>query len=280
MTFDYNNMDVTAREVILSISVVLLFVAIMIMFTFYTQNVYVGRNDIYDTADIYEKDDFNFALAGSTGRAFIDAEITVDEFVTFPELENNGYVWVERVEQKYTQHTRLVSYKCGDSTCTRPETYWTWDVTDRDKIHVDNFYINGYQVDWDEVNVPGDYTISPSGNIDNTMSINNDKINDIGSTYVGVSEDLFQRDTRYYYQVVKLTDMDNGTVFVNFEDEQMAPGEGSTYKMYDSVTPEQLRIDLQKSPIGWIWFIWTFGSIVMGGILFGFYYLDNRWLND
>ena len=56
----------------------------------------------------------------------------------FPEL-NDEFVYIERVKQEWelVTKTRIVTYACGENTCTRTEIYteWEWVTRNRTTYH-------------------------------------------------------------------------------------------------------------------------------------------------
>lgn len=65
------------------------------------------------------------------GNAFVYGDLRAVDAVTFDEI-GGKYLYVEKIKEKYTMHTRVVTYTTGSGktmqTHTRTETYWTWDV--------------------------------------------------------------------------------------------------------------------------------------------------------
>lgn len=281
------NFEITLREVVISLTILIACLTGLMMGTFAIKDSYVGRNDMYDTADVYSTQEyFDFGLAGGTGRAFIYADIVAGNLVSFPELKED-FVYVKRVKQTWdlVTKTRTVTYQCGKNTCTRIETYteWEWVTHDRVTIHSDTLLINGYEVDYDDVSGIHDHDLELELNMFETSTIGGKEIYEItgwSNDYieVGNSGIFNSNDTRYYYQVIRPSDIVNGSMFVNFKDRIMTPGETSSFRFYE-MNEEELLVHMHKSPVGWYIFMWTFGIIITSGLIFGFYYLDNAWLN-
>lgn len=147
-------MYATKREIIISVSIILIAIAIMLGITLSVSNSYIDKNQKYDTALLVERDRFDYALDTSPGYAFIHADITASNLVSFPELKDD-FVYIQRVKQTWDLviKTRTETYRCGDDTCTRVVTYteWEWVTHDRTTLHSNTLLINGYEVDYDKV---------------------------------------------------------------------------------------------------------------------------------
>lgn len=281
-----NNFEITLREIIISLTIIGIGIAAMIFTTSKIDDSYVGKNDIYLTAGIYnDQTEFDYGLNGGTGYAFIEGDVEPVGSVTLPELKGE-YVYIKRVKECYSAvtKTRTVTYSCGkNKTCTRVETYidYEWVTKSKDYFHVDFFTINGYTIKWDDISTPWDSWMDLDGKL-NSSVIEGSSGFEFQSLWGG---DYFTDrgswnnvgDIRYSYKVITFDDVEDGSIFVNFENSEMEPGE-STYKVYD-MTPEELSVYILKSPRGWKIFTWVAGSIITGALVFGFYYLDNRWLH-
>lgn len=62
----------------------------------------------------------------NVGNAFVYGDLKAVDTVTYPEISGE-YMYVEKVKEKYTRHTRKVRHSNGKTTWYTTETYWTWD---------------------------------------------------------------------------------------------------------------------------------------------------------
>lgn len=246
------------------------------------EDAFVGKNDKYKTAVHLDTDSlFNHALTTHAGYAMINADVEAVDSVTLEELDGD-FVYIEKIKQRYTQHTRIVSYSCGTSkaprTCTRTETYWTWDTVKRNTYHIDNYTINGYTVDFDEIE---HYSETRAGDSIVGDSIDGAPVRSSmfsGTRWFEVNKGFFSSRYRYGYNVVKLEDVEDGSMFVNFVDGNMEPGD-SRYDAYEDLTLEELAVELENSPVGFQILSWVLVIGLTGGGIYGFVYLDNDWLH-
>lgn len=280
-------MYATKREIIISISIILIAIAGMLAITFSVSNSYIDKNQKYDTALLVEKERFDYALDTSPGHAFIHADITASNLVSLPELKDN-FVYIHRVKQTwdYVRKSRTETYKCGKNTCTRIVYYWVWEWVTHDRVtlHSDKLLINGYEVEYNEIVGIQDYDLKLSLDMFETTSIDGKEIYEItgwDDTYIEVGNGgIFNsNDTRYYYKVIRPEDIINGSMFVRFTDRIMEPDDSSKFRFYEMDAGE-LSKTLHKSPVGWYVLIWLLGSTITGFLVYGFYYLDNHWLHD
>ena len=71
---------------------------------------------------------FSYGMRTDIGNAFVHGDLKAVDTVTYPEI-GGAYMYVEKIKEKYTMHTRTVTYTTGSGktrqTHTRTETYWT-----------------------------------------------------------------------------------------------------------------------------------------------------------
>ena len=85
------------------------------------------KNSEYNKAlKIESKDIFDYGMKTGVGNAFVYGELKAIDTVTFPEI-NGEYSYIEKVKERYTMHTRVVTSTVNGRTKTRVQTYWTWD---------------------------------------------------------------------------------------------------------------------------------------------------------
>ena len=88
---------------------------------------------VYDTAhQIHDKKLFEQAMKKNSGYAFVYGKLKTIDPVSDPEISGK-YSYLKKKEQKYRQHSRIVTKTYTDSkgktrTKTETEYYWTWDT--------------------------------------------------------------------------------------------------------------------------------------------------------
>lgn len=246
----YSNYDfeITKREVLFSIAIVAVMLLIGFMIHGKISNDLMLKNQKYDTALQIEQDssEFDYGMRTDIGYAFVYGKLQAVDTVTYSEI-GGQYMYVEKVKEKYTQHTRTVTYTTGSGktrqTHTRVETYWTWDrVGSEDKKCKEVSFLDTV-FDSNKIHLPeSDYidTIKESSHI------------------------------RYKYYGVGIEHI--GTIFAELKDNTI-PNNTSFYK---NMTIEE-TLDYLESGYELIIF-WVIWIVLIAGLVFGFYYIDNKWL--
>ncbi len=153
------------------------------------------------------------------------------------------YMYVEKVKERYTMHTRTVTTTVNGRTQTRTETYWTWDRVGSEDIQCDNITFLGIEFDSNKIELPAsEYikTIKESGHV------------------------------RYKYYVVNTSY--TGTIFTDLRDDTISDNSA----FYNDMTIEETMDHLDSNV--WLVVFWIAWSLLICGCVVGFYYIDNRWL--
>lgn len=240
-------MEITKREIVTSISII----ALMFLFgTILSQKIsesIMDSNEKYNKAiKIENKELFEYGMRTNIGNAFVYGELKVIDIVTYPEI-GGEYSYVKKVKEEYTRHTRTVTYTDSKGkTKTRTETYWTWDEIDRETLKSEKVIFLGVEFDYSKFSRLDDYYI----------------------TTIKESSDIRYK---YYGSPTSAT----GTIFTTLKDNDI--GEDITlYKDMDiSETYEYLKEGVATLVL--FWFMWI---LIIVGLVYGFYYLDNNWLNS
>lgn len=257
-------MKITLREIIASTIIILLFVTIGILSHSAIKDSYIGENDKYIRALVSEdQETFDFYLATNPGYVFISADIE-SETIGMDSL--NGYLYIKRHKEVYS--VSLQTYVDADGNI-QTRTVWSWESQGfPESKQVKNIQINGYTVDFDDVE-----TSSFMG------TVLQDEIFIDGKEYTRSGKYYKNGNTRYRYVGISLEDMKEVSMFVNFtEPGEMDPGEGSYYVLYDGCIKD-LQRHITKSPILWYTMLWFLVLSIGGLAVFAFFHLDNDWLH-
>lgn len=103
----------------------------------------------------------------NVGNAFVQGELKAIDPVTYDEIDGK-YMYIKKVKERYTIHTRTVTYKVGDHTRTRTEHYWAWDCIGVDDKKCKNIQFTDIQFPVKKIEIPSpDYitTIKESSRI-------------------------------------------------------------------------------------------------------------------
>ena len=242
--FDCGDFEVTKREIIASIAIVAVMIIIGILISGKISEYQIDRNEIYNKAVKIESSDlFQHGMDTNIGNAFVYGELKAVDTVTYPEISGE-YMYIEKVKEKYTRHTRTVSYTDSNGKRkTRKETYWTWDRVWSEDKKCNEITFCDIKFDSNKIDLPSTYhidTIKESSHI-------RYKYYGIGTDYIG-------------------------TVFTELKDKTISD---NTY-FYEDMNIEE-TVKRLESGGGEIVF-WIFWVLLIGICVYGFYYLDNYWL--
>lgn len=238
-------MEITKREIIASVMIIALMLILGLMLSGAISDSIIDSNEIYHKAiHINSKDIFEYGMRTNTGNAFIYGDLIAVNPVGYPEIEGE-YLWIEKEKEVYTEHSRRVPYPCGKSTCYRTEYYWTWDSHGSEYKMSDKVTFLDHEFYFNQFDRPSDHHIE-------TQRV---------SPHV-----------RYQYYGIpsKLT----GTIFADLKDGDIGYG----VRLYKDKTTEQAYEYAVSSGTGELIFFWILWLGATGGAVYGFYYLENRWL--
>lgn len=240
-------MEITKREIITSISII----ALMLIFGFVISgNIsekIMDSNEKYNKAiKIEDEELFKYGMSTSVGNAFIYGDLKVIDPVTYPEI-GGEYSYIEKVKEEYTMHTRTVTYTDSKgNTKTKTETYWTWDVVKRESIKSQRVAFLGVEFDYS-------------------------KFIELSDSHITTIKESSDIRYKYYGSPTKAT----GTIFTSLQDNDI----GNNIKLYEDMNIEQIYEHLQDG-FGLLFLFWVTWIAIITVCVYGFYYLDNRWLNN
>ena len=246
--FDFGNFEITKREILASISIIAVMILFGILISSKISEYQMDKNEKYNKAvKIESQEMFQYGMDTNVGNAFVYGDLKAVDTVTYPEISGE-YMYVEKVKERYTRHTRKVRHTRTVNgklqTYYTTETYWTWDKVGSEDIKCKEISFCGVNFTSNKIDLPGtDYidTIKESSNV--------------RYKYYGVGTE---------YKGTIFTDLRNKTISDNTS-------------FYNNSTIDETIKRLESDfPIIIFWIFWV---ILIGGIVFVFYYLDNRWLD-
>lgn len=236
--------EIKKREVLASVSIVAIMLLIGVLIAGKISTYQMDKNEMYNKAvKIETKEMFQYGMDTNVGNAFVYGDLKAVDTVTYPEI-GGEYMYVEKVKEQYTMHTRVVTHSNGKTTYTTTEIYWTWDRVGSEDIKCKEVSFCGVNFASNKIDLPGtDYidTIKKSSNV--------------RYKYYGVG-------TEY-----------KGTLFTDLREKTISENS----KFYNNLTIEKTLAYLESGIA--LWVFWLFWIVLIGGVVFGFYYLDNRWLD-
>ena len=241
---------ITKREVIASFVIIAF---MMIVGFFISDNITDWQNEQnakYQKALHIEnnKDMFQYGMDTNIGNAFVYGELKAVDPVTYDEIDGE-YMYVKKVKEKYTMHTRRVAHtrKVGKTTQTyyTTETYWTWDWVGSEDKKCKNINFCGVTFDSNKIDMPSQHLI-----------------------------DTIKESSHVRYKYYGVSTSHTGTIFTKLADESIS----DNTKFYENESIDDVLKD--KTTRGWNIIFWVVWIILTGILVFGFYYLDNLWLNS
>lgn len=239
-------MEITRREVLFSICIIVLFLLGGLSISNKISDSILDNNQKYNKAvKIEDKELFQYGMDTNVGNAFVYGKLETVDPVTFPEISGK-YMYVRKVKEKYTQHTRTVTYRdANGKSRTRTETYWSWDYAGEESKNAKKIKFNDVVFDFDKIDRPD------TSHIDTIKE----------SYYI-----------RYQYYGTPTTF--KGTIFTDLRDGTITDGSN----FYENKTLEETHDLLVKSGGTYIALFWCAWILLTGLAVYGFYVLDNRWL--
>ena len=129
--FDFGDFEITKREILASISIIAVMILFGILISSKISEHQMDKNEIYNKAvKIESQEMFQYGMDTNVGNAFVYGDLKAVDTVTYPEI-GGEYMYVERVKERYTMHTRQVAHtrtvNGKSQTYYTTDTYWNWD---------------------------------------------------------------------------------------------------------------------------------------------------------
>ena len=237
--FDFGDFEITKREILASISIVAVMLLIGVLISSKISEHQLDANEVYNKAvKIDNTDLFQYGMDTNVGNAFVYGDLVAVDTVTYPEI-GGEYIYVEKVKEKYTRHTKRV--KSGKHY--RTKVYWTWDrVGSEDKK-------------CQEISFCG-------------ITFGSNKIDLPNTNYIDTIKESSHIRYKYYGIGTKYT----GTIFTDLRNQTISDNTKFYIDKNINETVEYLEAG------GGLIIFWIFWIVLIGGCVFGVYYLDNKWL--
>lgn len=242
-------MNVTKREVLFSIVIICAMLIIGIIIAGNINDAVMEKQQEYITALQInnDKDLFEYGMRTNVGNAFVYGELKAVDTVTFDEI-GGEYSYVKKVKERYTRHTRTVTktrtVNGKTQTYTETEVYWTWDEVDSWSKHSEKITFLDVEFDYGTIDFPYRSHIDT---LDGGYHVR----------YVYYGAPTYSIGTIY-------TKLANGTI-------------PESTMHHNRTIEETLDSAMRDGSVIGFWIGWVF---LTGGVIYGFYYIDNRWLED
>lgn len=245
----FYNWEITVREAIVAVAIV----AIWLIFGWGINEKiddHIRKNNAEYTKalKVSTTDEFLYGMETDIGNAFVYGNYSAIDPVSYEEVDGE-YTYLEKVKKKYTRHTRTVTktrtVNGKTQTYTTTEVYYSWDVVNREHKSASKINFCGVEFDLGKIALPSKTyikTIKESSNIK--------------YEYYGIPEEMV--GTIY-------TKLSNNTI----TDDSM---------FLQDQTPLEALETMKTSGIFSYILFWTLWTLLLGGVLYGWFYLDNRFL--
>lgn len=245
--FRFSRFEVTKRELLSSVSIIAIMLLIGVLIGEKISNYQMDQNEQYNKAvKIENKELFEYGMRTNVGNAFVYGDLKTVDPVTYPEI-GGAYMYVEKVEEHYNKHTRQVSHtrvvNGKSQTYYTTETYWSWDYAGSESITCKEISFLGVVFGSDKINIPDGHYI-----------------------------DTVKKSSHVRYKYYGVGTQFTGTIFTELRDGTIK----NSTSFYENLTIDEAVDRLETSvAIAVFWVLWV---ILMCAVLYGFFYLDNRWL--
>lgn len=242
-------MEIKKREVIASVVIVALMLIIGFAISEKIRQSLLEDYQVYDTAAQIDDDKelFEYGMKTNVGHAFVYGKLKALDTVSYPEVSGK-YSYIRKEEQEYRLHSRTVTKTYTDSkgktrTKTEIEYYWTWDTMKTESKTSTKISFLDVEFTYEKIPFPSSHQI---------------KIVDTG----------YHRRNVYY-----ATETDfQGTIFTSLKENTI-----NNTNFYKNQTIAETIENLETgTEIVIFWILWIFLII---GLVIGFYYLENKWLD-
>lgn len=240
--------EITKREVLFSVIIFFVMLIIGVVSNSALTDHFIQKNDMYGKALKINAEEslFKQAMQTNFGNAFVYGDLSADTPVSYDDVKGE-YTYIRQETERYTRHTRVVTYTTGSGktrqTHTRTEVYWTWDNIGNDSKHTQSITFLGESFSYDRFDFSSHHIDTVSAGYH------------LRHVYYGVSSKM------------------KGTIFTKLKDGTISENSKFNERALKD-TVDSYMIDINTINIIF-WIVWF---IVTALIIFAFYYIDNRWL--
>lgn len=236
------NFELTKHEALFSVIIIAVMFIIGIVIHGKINNRLMNDYQKYNTALHIQNDTdlFLYAMKTNVGNAFIYGDFEVVDAVTYPEI-GGKYMYVEKVKERYTRHTRRV--KSGKTYHT--QVYYTWDRVGSEDLKCKEVLFCNVTFDSSKIEFPD-------------------------TEYI----DTIKESSRIRYKYYGVSQKHTGTIFAYLENRTIKD-KASFYK--NKTIEESIKHLESKIELVIFWLVWI---VVIAIVVFAFCYIDNRWLEN
>ena len=245
--YDGGTFEITTRELLFSIIIILIMLAIGLFISEKISSTVDEHNQEYKQAAKIDRDRdlFEYGMRTDIGNAFVSGTLKAVDPVSLPEIDGE-YAYIRKTEEEYTRHERIITDYDEDGNVKghHTETYYTWDEVGYEEYTCSKIIFLNNEFDYGVIPFPGVYhymTIRKSSSI------------------------------RYAYYVCKAEY--DGTIYAKLENQTISKVKFIKDKGVEDAVEYMCDYSSANTKIFWI--IWV---VLICAAVCGFCMLDNRWV--
>lgn len=249
-------MKITRREIIISVAIAAVMLIIGSFISGGITDMQNDKNAEYQKAvHIDTPELFRYGMDTNVGNAFVYGDLQAADTVTFDEV-GGEYLHIEKVKERYERHERKVTETDSNGIKhTKTEVYYEWETEDREVRHSENILFCGIEFPYEKI----PYSLD-----------NHIKTIEAEREYSWKFGEYVKVRFEYYGTITKHT----GTIYTKLSDGTISDNP----RFFRDYTIEQALDSCTAYDRGILfWGLWIALTV---GTVFGFCYLDNRWLED
>lgn len=238
-------MEITKREILVSIGIV----AIMIIIGLFIDNkvseyILDDNEQYYKALQIDSEDIFRYSMDTNIGNAFVHGKLEAVEPVSYQEIDGQ-YLYIKKIKEEHRMHTKTVTSVVNGKRHTRTETYWSWDQVDSEYKQADKVKLLNQEFSTSQFDIP------------------------TGSYISTINESSKVRYKYFGYPANSTV-----TIFANLQNGNIA---NNNIDIYQDLSINQVIKQLEKNQ--YITFIfWIVWLVLTGAIIYYFCEDKNSWL--
>ena len=247
--YDGGTFEITARELLFSVIIVVLMLTVGFFIGEKISSAADEKDQEYEQAAKIDgnKELFEYGMRTNIGNAFVFGTLKAVDPVSLPEIDGE-YAYIRKTEERYTEHIKTVAEydkdgkKCGEHI----ETYYTWDTAGHEDIACNRITFLDHEFEYGVIKFPP-------------------------AKYIKTIKD--SSTIRHVYYAAK-TEYD-GTIYAKLSDRTIWGALFIEGKGVDEAV--ECMCNYQATDVIAFWISWV---AFIGVAVYGFYRLDNEWVED
>lgn len=240
-----NDFEITPREILASITIIAVMLVWGMVISNSIDNHILDQNEEYNRAIKIKNDDvFKYSMETNVGNAFVYGKLKPVDTVTYKEIVGK-YYYIKKIKEIYTRHEKKITEtdRRGRKH-TRIKVWYSWDEVARDDKTCKSIIFAG-------------------------RKFNTNKISFIDDSYIRTIYKWSK--VRYKYYGMKANPI-KGTIYTKLKNNTISKCTFHRSNLKNTV--EQYKADSRFAKF-LFWIAWL---VFIGVVVFGFYYIDNDWL--